>query len=597
VTAVRLPIVPFALLLLCGLTISPAYAADGPPDDPSVAAATSGSDEANPAAAERPSRPNILFAFADDWGRYASAYAALEGDARNDLSRATGFSTPNFDAIAGAGVLFTHAYVNAPSCTPCRSSLLTGRPFYTTGLGAILRGAKWDGSIPSYPEALEADGYRIGYTYKVWSPGQPIDAPFGGRQKGFRSAGSDFNRFSQNVSAADAPDARAEELFGQVRDNFRAFLDDESGNDESGEDGASEGEEKPWHYWFGPTNVHRTWTKGSGQALWGIEPDSLKGKMPPFLPDVPEVREDFADYLGEVMAFDAALGVLLDELKERGELANTVVVVSGDHGAPGFPRGKTNLYDFGVAVPLAIAGPGVLAGPDGEGRVVTDFVTLPDLAPTFLDMAGVDRPVGMSARSLTPILISNEAGRVDEARDASFFGRERHVAVARDDYLPYPMRGIRTDDYLYIRNFAPDRWPEGTGPGYGEPGEMPSAEALTNTTRAAFGDVDAGPTKAYVVTNRDSGSAETSFELGFLKRPAEELYDVKTDPHQMTNLADDPAHAEAKQELSERLMRHLKKYDDPRVTGDGSTFDESPYADPAGYERLPDGGVRRTNGR
>ena len=584
---------PALLLLAPGpLLAQPEPIASSGDAAPTRDAATSkdaATSERNDPAAPR-ERPNILFAFADDWGRYAGAYAALDGDARNDLSRAAGFSTPNFDRVAKAGVLFTHAYVNAPSCTPCRSSLLTGRPFYTTGMGAILNGAKWDGSITSYPEALEAGGYHIGQTYKVWSPGSPNDAPFGGGRTAYEGAGSKFNQFSKIVSKADDPEAAGAKLLNEVRENFTAFLKDA---DEAG---------KPWHYWFGPTNVHRTWAKGSGKAIWGIEPDSLKGKLPPFLPDVPEIRQDFADYLGEVMAFDAALGVLLVELEDRGELANTVVAVSGDHGAPGFPRGKTNLYDFGVAVPLAIAGPGVLsgesrAGEDGNGRVVTDFVTLPDLAPTFLEIAGVERPEGMIARSLVPVLVTNEAGRVDEARDAAFFGRERHVASARTDYLPYPQRAIRTDDYLYIRNFAPDRWPQGTAPGYGEPGEMPGPRALGSTTRAAFADVDAGPTKAWIVTHRDEEGVREAFDLGFLRRPAEELYRVDVDPHQTTNLADEPALAEVKAALADRLTDHLEATGDPRATDDGATFDQPPYAAREDYERLPGGGVRKAGAR
>src|SRR5262249_20236200 len=149
------------------------------------------------------------------------------------------------------------------------------------------------------------------------------------------------------------------------------------------------------------TNVHRMWEKGSGKALWGIEPDALKGKLPPFLPDVPEVREDFADYLGEIQAFDAYVGVLLARLEEAGELDRTLIVISGDHGAPGFPGGKCNLYDFGVGVALVAAWPG------GQGgRIVDDFVSLMDLAPTFLDAGGVKLPGGMNGRSLLPLLTS-----------------------------------------------------------------------------------------------------------------------------------------------------------------------------------------------
>ena len=132
-------------------------------------------------------RPNILFAFADDWGRYASAYAKLKPGTPSDL-----ISTPNFDRLAREGVLLTHAFVNAPSCTPCRSSLLSGQYFWQTGRGAILQGAVWDPVIPSFPLILKDRGYHIGFTYKVWSPGSPVDAPFGGQDFAYRCARGPF---------------------------------------------------------------------------------------------------------------------------------------------------------------------------------------------------------------------------------------------------------------------------------------------------------------------------------------------------------------------------------------------------------------------
>ncbi len=304
-------------------------------------------------------RPNVLFLFADDWGRYASAYAALEPGGISDVVK-----TPNFDRIAREGVLFTNAFVNAPSCTPCRSSLLSGQHFWRTGRGAILQGARWDPSIPSWPLQLEQQGYHLGQTWKVWSPGTPADAPIGGKRTAWESHGSKFNNFSQFVSRHDGKESARQILFDEVRANFRSFLDHR--------DSA-----KPFCYWFGPTNCHRKWVQGSGKALWGIDPDHLDGKLPRFLPDVPIVREDIADYLGEVQAFDAAIGVLLDELEQTGELENTLIIVSGDHGMPGMPRGKCNLYDFGTAVPLAIRWGNKVP----PGRVLSDFVSLPDLAP------------------------------------------------------------------------------------------------------------------------------------------------------------------------------------------------------------------------
>ena len=268
--------------------------------------------------------PNILFLFADDWGRYANIYSEVNGAGGiNDVVR-----TPNFDDFAKQGVLFRNAHVNAPSCTPCRSSLLSGQYFCGMGRGAILRGAVWDESIPSYPLVLHDAGYHIGKTYKVWSPGTPADAPYGGQKFAFQKAGGRFNQFSQNVTkgieAGKTPDAAKEELYSEVRTNFTDFL-------------AARESGKPFCYWFGPTNVHRTWIKGSGKKLWNIDPDSLQGKMPPFLPDVPEVREDLADYFGEIAAWDAAIGVLLAELDRTGERENTLIVISGDHGCAWIP--------------------------------------------------------------------------------------------------------------------------------------------------------------------------------------------------------------------------------------------------------------------
>jgi len=503
-------------------------------------------------------RPNIVFCFADDWGRYASAYRKANDNTPNAVVK-----TPNFDRIASEGVLFNNAFVNAPSCTPCRSSLLSGQYFFRTGRGAILQGAIWDANIPSYPLLLQDAGYHIGHTYKVWSPGSPANAPYGANATAFNQAGRKFNRFSQHVSQAKSVEQGKAELLGEVRGNFERFLEDR----EKGQ---------PFCYWFGPTNCHRTWVKGSGKAQWGLNPDDLKGRMPPFLPDNHTVRQDMCDYLGEVQAFDAGVGVIVDELKKRGELENTLLVVSGDHGIPGFPGGKCNLYDFGVHVALAVRwGKNI-----PSGRTVDDFVILPDLAPTFLAAAGIEPPSVMTARSLLPTLHSSKEGLVDPARDYAVVGRERHVARARLDNLPYPQRAIRTKDFLYIRNFKPERWPMGVGPGYGlPPGKFPSAALIESNTFTCFGDLDASPTKAWIVENRDKPGVARFFDYAFGRRPSEELYDLSKDPHQTKNVADSAAYRNQKQELSGQLMNILSKTGDPRVKGDGSIFDKPPYSD------------------
>lgn len=508
-------------------------------------------------------RPNILFCFADDWGRYASIYGELES--RPSPSQVV--KTPNIDRVARRGVVFRNAFVNAPSCTPCRSSLLSGRYFFRTGRGAILQGAQWDAAIPSFPLLLKDAGYHIGETYKVWSPGTPNDAPFGAGEFAYEKAGGEFNNFSENVTRLMAQgttfSAASERMYSNVIGNFNAFL-------------AARPADKPFCYWFGPTNVHRTWVKGSGKALWGIDPESLKGKLPGFLPDVPEVREDFADYLGEIQAYDAGIGVLLQRLEELGELERTLIVISGDHGAPGFPGGKCNLYDFGVGVSLVIAWPG-----QPGGRVVDDFVNLMDLAPTFLEAGRAKAAEGMNGRSLVPLIKSEKNGQVDPSRSWVITGRERHVAAARENNLPYPQRSLRTSEFLYIRNFRPDRWPLG-GPMEVTETSAPNEEVLSNNTFAAFPDMDASPTKAWLIAHRHDPQWKWHYQYAFGKRPAEELFDLRRDPDQMTNVADDPAYADVKKDLAERLMKTLTSVEDPRVTGDGLTFEKPPFTEPAG---------------
>ena len=506
-------------------------------------------------------RWNILFVFADDWGRYAGVYGRIDGrPSLNDV-----VTTPHVDRIAREGVTFRHAFVNSPSCTPCRSSLFSGRYFFNTGRGAILRGAIWDEKIPTYPLMIRDSGYHIGKSFKVWGPGTPADAPFGGQRHAYQQAGGESNNFSENVTArvkkGMSVAAARDELLREVRANFDAFLADRKAG-------------SPWHYYLGTTTTHRTWIKGSGKALWNIDPERLKGKLPAFLPDVPEVREDVADYLGEVQAVDAYVGVLRARLEEIGELDRTLIVLSGDHGMPGVPSGKCNLYDHGTAVSLVMRVPGAKAG-----RVIDDFVCLPDLMPTFLDVAGLKAPVGLYGRSLLPILRSDREGQVDPTRTWVITGRERHVEDAREGYLPYPMRALRTKDFVYIRNFVPDRAPMGDAKDALLPEHFKSGILETNT-RIGFADMDAGPTKSWLIAHRDDPKWKWHYDFAFGKRPAEELYDLRKDRDQVRNVAADPAYAAAKAELNRQLMQTLTAAGDPRVTGDGQTFERPPFAGP-----------------
>lgn len=525
-----------------------------------------------------PARPNILFCFADDWGRYANIYSRYES--RPSINQV--IHTPVLDRAARDGVLFRNAFVTAPSCTPCRSSLLSGQYFFRTGRGAILQGAVWDSSIPSFPLLLRDAGYHIGKSYKVWSPGAPVDAPYGGQQYAYEKAGREYNKFSINVTkrvrAGATVEAAKQTILAQVRDNFDAFLADRKPG-------------QPFCYWFGPTLTHRPYEKGSGKALWGLDPDSVRGKLPKFMPDVPEVRADFTDYMGEILAWDAGVGLLLKKLADVGELDKTLVFISGDHGMPGVPGGKCNLYDFGVGVALIVRGPGIK-----PGRVVDDFVNLMDLAPTFLEAGGVKPPEVMTGRSFINVLRSEKSGQVDPGRTWVVTGRERHVAAAREDNLPYPHRALRTPDFLYIRNFAPDRWPMGN-PKFTSRADMPSVEELERNTFAAFADMDASPSKAWMVHQFGEEDWQWHYNYAFGKRPAEELYDLRTDPDQALNVADDPAYAKQKQELAGRLHKILTDAKDPRVQGDGHTFDLPPYSDLPSDERAKPGATPAKQGK
>ena len=494
-------------------------------------------------------RPNVVFLFADDWGRYAGVYREDALATINDVVH-----TPNIDALTAQGVTFWDAHASAPSCTPSRAAVLTGRHFYRNGSGSQLF-SPWAGedasdpvfSLESYHQLLEKAGYHTGVTYKTHVPAHL----FVSEAHQFNGAGQLFNVFSQVVSRGATASERDEikrSLLDEVRNNLSEFL-------------AARSDGQPFAWYFSPTNTHRTWTWQSAQRLWALDPDDLQGKMPSFLPDNATIRQDMADYLGEVMAFDAAVAIIVDGLETRGLMDNTLLVLSGDHGAPGFPRGKTNLFDFGTQVPLIVHWPRGIANP---GRRIDNPTSLIDLAPTFLEAAGLERQPSMDGRSVLPLLVDGSAvGYSSMGNEFVITGRERHYFSARDDWLPYPSRAIRTKDYLYIRNFKPDRWPMMTPP-------------LTEG-EATHGDFDGGPTKRWFASAQHDERYDGLVDLAWGLRPPDELYDLKEDPDQIANLATHPGYADIRERLAARLMDVLEQTGDPRVVGSGDAFDRAPY--------------------
>jgi uncharacterized sulfatase len=265
--------------------------------------------------------------------------------------------------------------------------------------------------------------------------------------------------------------------------------------------------------------------------------------VPAFLPDSEEVRSDLLDYITEIEWFDQQLAKVLQALENGGHANNTLVVVTSDNGMP-FPRAKVNLYDWGVHMPLTIRWPARVKG----GRVLDDLVSHVDLAPTFLEASGLAAPAGIAGKSMLPLL----NGGSDPAREAVFTAMERHT-ICRADYGTYPMRAIRTKQYLYIRNFAPDRWPTG--------GEFLSSNKTTH------GDIDGGPTKDFLLAKTTRERFPDQYRLCIERRPAEELYDVSADPAQVRNLAADPAHTSTRDRLRDQLAKYLRDTGDPRIEG------------------------------
>ena len=192
----------------------------------------------------------------------------------------------------------------------------------------------------------------------------------------------------------------------------------------------------------------------------------------------------------------------------------------------------------------------------------------------------------MTGRSFMNVLHSDKSGQVDPGRTWVVTGRERHVADAREGNLPYPHRALRTKEFLYIRNFAPDRWPMGS-PKFTSQSDMPSIAALEHDTFVAFADMDASPTKAWLVHQFGEEDWEWHYNYAFGKRPAEELYDLRKDPDEILNCADDPAYAAQKRELAARLLKILTDAKDPRVIADPVPFEHPPFTDPVRLGKKP----------
>lgn len=470
-------------------------------------------------------KPNILFAIADDWGAHAGIYGT------------PWVKTPAFDRIAKEGLLFTRAYTPVAKCAPSRAIVLTGR-YAWQNEEAGNHMAHFPAKLKSWPEVLTEKGWHMGITGKGWGPGIANDA--GGKPRQITGKPFDKRKAPAPTSAIGKTDYSA---------NFIDFLD-------------AAPEEGPWCFWYGSTEPHRGYEYQSGVKKGGKKLSDIQ-KVPGYLPDDEIVRHDILDYAFEVEHTDKHLARMMAELEARGQLHNTLIIVTADHGMP-FPRGKGYAYEDSNHVPLAVRFPGGLKKP---GRVIDDFVNFTDLAATILDYAGITLTdsgmMPITGKSWRPILESEKSGRVIAERDHTLIGKER-TDVGRPNDWGYPIRGIVTDTHLYLRNYEPTRWPAGN-------------------PETGYTDTDASPSKTLILEMGRKDRSNKFWQLCFGMRPAEEFYDLSVDSSCAHNLAGESIHEDHIKELRQRMESELKTQNDPRMLGNGKVFDEYPATHGKGF--------------
>lgn len=436
-------------------------------------------------------RPNFLFIITDD---QSAAHTGKAGYAA--------VNTPNFDRLANEGVYFENAYAAAPTCTASRSAILSGQHIWRLQSGAVLWG-QWPDGMLSYQTILREHGYRIGYTGKGWSPG--YRAPPG-------HLGKNYSTLTRNLPATYSQTDYVA--------NFAAFLDDG-------------GTDKPFSFWMGIREPHRPLRDDDGSRFGGMPRAAY---LPDHLPATRNVINNLQGYLEEIEQIDRDIGASLALLADRGLLDNTIVMVSSDNGMP-FARAKMNNYLLGVQVPLLVYWPAGMHG----GRDVPQVVSLTDVAPTLLQAARIDIPSQMTGKSLLPLI---RGGTAPWSREEVYAGFERHNFDARPNGATHSRRSLHQQDWLYIRNHFPTRWPVGRPPHF---------------------------TDGYLENFRDQTTGELLQPyLGYTvdKRPREELYYLPDDPYQLNNLAGQPRWQGKRSELAAKMDRELTASGDPvHLTG------------------------------
>jgi len=381
-------------------------------------------------------------------------------------------TTPVIDALAKQGMLYRMAWSNVPVCAPARTTIITGMYAPSIGGQHMRSEVAMPANVRLYPEYLREAGYyatnNVKEDYNIIQPGQTWDESSNEAHWRKRPAGKPFFSIFNFTESHES----------QIR--------------------------KRPH-----TKIH----------------DPAKVKIPAYHPDVPEVRQDWAQYYDKITEVDTLAGGILNQLREDGLAEDTIVFFYADHGA-GIARSKRSVYNSGLQVPFIVYFPEKwrhLAPPDYQAGAKSDrLIGFVDLAPTALSLAGIEPPANMQGRAF--------AGRyIADAPDYQFAFR------GRMDERPDMTRAATDGRYVYSRNYMPHRI-------YGQHVEYLFETPTTQVWFKLFGG------------DKTSNAPQALF---WREKPAEELYDLQSDPDEIHNLAADPAN----RSIVERMSRALRRWE------------------------------------
>ena len=465
-------------------------------------------------------RKNVLLILTEDHG------------AQMGMLGTKGLKTPHMDSIAAQGVSFTSHYVTYPVCSPSKAAMYTGLYPHANGCRCLCSNHPPGASptpeqmnhpaytrpqvheeIPTLIELLQDAGYYTGVSMKLHVV--PVD------------------KFPYDEFVVGSKITLGEHGGNADRENTAEFIRHAQDRD------------SPWFLCYTISQPHRPFRNSDVDP---ITVDPAEVEIPPFLPDTPVVRKDWAEYLDCIECADVFVGEALAALEETGCREDTLVIFVADHG-PAYQRAKMTLYDFGLRVPLAIMGPGI-----PEGRVIDDLVSQIDLMPTILEWAGIERPELQHGLSLWPLL----RGDVNAQGHQYVFGEIHH------DYIYFPpnvdvasasamLEGGPQDPGMQERSVFDGRYHLIYRENLDQPRDVNSDITdwdiwLNRAWDETVARKEEFPLHYEMIRQQDP------MRLGG-RLPGLEFYDLEVDPHEMTNLADSPEHAGAVERLRESLRR------------------------------------------